>query len=919
MKRQIKGLAAATVLFSQLVLPANIGFAAKEVVDAYAVSPGVTYINERLVEQDKKQEIRVLEVDLDNPFAEVELGYNNPLTSLMPTTKFAEMNTRPNHHVVGAINGSFYHMTSSKLPAYLVAYNNKLLNLGVISTGLDEYMSIPTAFGMLEDGTPKIDTFQYKAKMAIDNSEWNITSFNKQRGTAEIIAYTPQYSFTSTRTNQYGMEVVIQNLSKPLDANFEFGETVTGTITKIAPYGIGNSEIPKDGLVISIAGGVLAEQFKDIALGDEVELNIDLEDKWKNAEFMLASGPILVKDGKVDLYINKDSKRAKERHPRTAVAIDYDQNKVFFVTVDGRQKDYSDGMGLEEFAKYLVSLGVDSALNLDGGGSTTMAIRQYGDTNATVVNSPSGGFQRSVSTILQAVSTAPYGQPRYLNVKEPKAKILTGTTVDFAFDYVLDEYMNPLKYEKEKLSFIYDSNVGIVDNMRFTAKQAGKHQIVAAYEGASQQLFVDVVDSIPNIKVSPTSIVIGKESTTKLQVQAFDEEGNKILFDPALVKWSLEGDIGTVDQTGTFVTGTENAEGTIQVTLAGKTITIPVIVDTKPILIDGLDIADNWEVEGIRATGNVAMAQEDEPFREGDSSLKLNYDFTGEEPGTTAVYMNAKNPIELLGYPKQLGMWVYSEGSKHWLRAKILAGDGKEHTVNLTADNGLNWKGWRFVRADIPEGLPMPLKLKQIYVAEPVEEEQTKTSLYFDKMTAIYDKSYVEQQFLDVPTGDWAEQGIIALRDRGIITGYDNGEFKPNAKLSRMHAAVMMVRALGLNTKDLPEPGFTDVPTDHPYYNAIKAVAAAGIMTGKDDGSFDLTGSLTRGQMAAILYRAYNLTGEAETDFADIPKDHWFYKEISALKASGITTGYEEDNTYRANNPVTRAQYSMFLYRTLNQ
>ncbi|MFP3339096.1 phosphodiester glycosidase family protein, partial [Micrococcus sp. SIMBA_131] len=89
--------------------------------------------------------------------------------------------------------------------------------------------------------------------------------------------------------------------------------------------------------------------------------------------------------------------------------MDSTGNRVFFVTVDGRQPGYSTGMNLKEFANYLVGLGANYALNLDGGGSTTMVTRKVGDELASLTNSPSDGFERSVSAILQAVSTAPQG------------------------------------------------------------------------------------------------------------------------------------------------------------------------------------------------------------------------------------------------------------------------------------------------------------------------------------------------------------------------------------------------------------------------------------------------------------------------------------------------------------------------------
>ena len=124
--------------------------------------------------------------------------------------------------------------------------------------------------------------------------------------------------------------------------------------------------------------------IKDIEVGEKISVKANINDAWKGSSFMLTSGPHLVIDGKANLGIDLTSDRARERAPRTAIAIDKTGTKVFMVTVDGRQKGYSQGMSLKEFADYLVTIGADRALNLDGGGSTTMATRKPGDFNVSL-------------------------------------------------------------------------------------------------------------------------------------------------------------------------------------------------------------------------------------------------------------------------------------------------------------------------------------------------------------------------------------------------------------------------------------------------------------------------------------------------------------------------------------------------------
>jgi exopolysaccharide biosynthesis protein len=110
---------------------------------------------------------------------------------------------------------------------------------------------------------------------------------------------------------------------------------------------------------------------------------------------------VLVADG--DVTVTDDT----ELHPRTAVGIDTDTGKVLLVVVDGRSES-STGYTLVQLARLMVRLGAEEALNLDGGGSSTMAVTPPGGA-LTVANTPSDGQQRPVPEGLGLVFTPPAG------------------------------------------------------------------------------------------------------------------------------------------------------------------------------------------------------------------------------------------------------------------------------------------------------------------------------------------------------------------------------------------------------------------------------------------------------------------------------------------------------------------------------
>ncbi|HEX7937646.1 MAG TPA: phosphodiester glycosidase family protein, partial [Gemmatimonadaceae bacterium] len=95
---------------------------------------------------------------------------------------------------------------------------------------------------------------------------------------------------------------------------------------------------------------------------------------------------------------------ATSRHPRTAVGISSNGKRLLLVVVDGRQAGYSDGMTLRELAHLMLNLGARDALNLDGGGSTTMVVGNRKTRSLQVVNRPSDATgERAVGDALAVV------------------------------------------------------------------------------------------------------------------------------------------------------------------------------------------------------------------------------------------------------------------------------------------------------------------------------------------------------------------------------------------------------------------------------------------------------------------------------------------------------------------------------------
>src|SRR5690606_2500097 len=145
-----------------------------------------------------------------------------------------------------------------------------------------------------------------------------------------------------------GLELVFTE-SEVKSNDLHFGQKFTA---KLASKTIGDSTIPKDGFVISIPDVAMQEQLKAIPDGTVAEISIQIDPKWQDADFILAAGPLLVKDGKQEISMPTNTSFSSGANPRTAVAVDATGKRLMLVTVDGRLKGHSTGTSLTTLSNY---------------------------------------------------------------------------------------------------------------------------------------------------------------------------------------------------------------------------------------------------------------------------------------------------------------------------------------------------------------------------------------------------------------------------------------------------------------------------------------------------------------------------------------------------------------------------------------
>ncbi|MEK4128681.1 S-layer homology domain-containing protein [Solibacillus sp. FSL W8-0474] len=181
---------------------------------------------------------------------------------------------------------------------------------------------------------------------------------------------------------------------------------------------------------------------------------------------------------------------------------------------------------------------------------------------------------------------------------------------------------------------------------------------------------------------------------------------------------------------------------------------------------------------------------------------------------------------------------------------------------------------------------------------------------------AVVAPATAEASFKDLKTTDYFYNDILNLQPRGIIQGFTDGTFRTNAEVTRGQAAKILAGVLGLDTVNVSNPGFKDIPETHQYYGAIAALANVGIISGYEDNTFRQGEPILRNHMAKMIANGFKLgTLEGTTPFSDVRKDYAQF--IAALYENKVTTG-KTATTFDGSSNVTRGQLATFVVRAEN-
>ncbi|WP_058235348.1 S-layer homology domain-containing protein [Devriesea agamarum] len=177
---------------------------------------------------------------------------------------------------------------------------------------------------------------------------------------------------------------------------------------------------------------------------------------------------------------------------------------------------------------------------------------------------------------------------------------------------------------------------------------------------------------------------------------------------------------------------------------------------------------------------------------------------------------------------------------------------------------------------------------------------------------------FASDDFTDVPLGTMFRTEIRWMRSRDISTGWDDGSYRPRAGTNRDAMAAFIYRWVGSPAFTPPQvPPFVDIHPSTQFYREMTWLKAKGISAGWPDRTYRPWSVMTREAMAAFLYRiagAPPVSLPASSPFKDVSSTSQHYRAVVWMARTGITTGYP-DGTFRPGEPVQRDAMAAFLFR----
>ena len=361
-------------------------------VSSRQIVPGVTL--RRILRPAGPWVLSVLEVDLKRPEIAVRgIRACDQLLGRERPSSIAGRLRQEGIDVVGILNADFFDLRggTGATESNVVIDGEVVKAVAVTESPFDAFDNVHTQFGITATGAPVLDRFHLEGAVRTPSGEWPLAAINTSVPGA-LALLTPWFDTTALA-------------SLPADSIAHVALLKVGGRGDTAHYRVesraarGRDAVASEQTVVLLASGSAIPVVERLRPGDRVDVVTRLVPNRGPLRTVVGGWPRIVDAGR-NVALAADSvegtvpRFSRARHPRSALGISRDSAMFYMVAVDGRQQ-MSVGMTLEELADAMIALGAYEAMNLDGGGSTALVVRD------SIVNTPSDtSGERAVGNVV---------------------------------------------------------------------------------------------------------------------------------------------------------------------------------------------------------------------------------------------------------------------------------------------------------------------------------------------------------------------------------------------------------------------------------------------------------------------------------------------------------------------------------------
>ncbi|GIH19827.1 hypothetical protein Raf01_79990 [Rugosimonospora africana] len=556
------------------------------------VGPGINLQHVKALDQKGWYDAQFLTVDLSNSAVSTDLLTSGPVASGGPLSVSANK-----AGAVAGVNGEFFDIGNSNAALGGEVQDGQLLKTADI--GGRQHV------GVSDDGIAQLVDLTVDATANFSGTDHKVLSINAADGGGVpadgLIAFTPAWGDYSRNRGLTGV------------ANDQIAEVLVenGSVVSVTPNGpAGSGTIPDDGVVL-VGRGAAATAIRALRPGDPVALRYALaDDVAKTMKFALGDGGTIVSGGKV--VGGLDTSIA----PRTALGFSDGGHKLVLATWDGPGGTGKGGVGIDKEAADLAAMGVQTAVNLDGGGSTTMVARALGEDQASVRNVPSDGGERSDPNGVGVFVAKGDGKLHQLLVKpapgaasaDGGVKVFPGLHRTLVAEGI-DNHQTPVTVDPKSVHWAATGASIKGGALAAPAKPRGPITVKAQVGGQKAEQKVTVLDPVNSLELSSQRLSIADPTpadAVALSVTGRDDQGYTAPIDPRDL--SLDYDHSVVDiqpADGKLkITPLTNAGTILTVSVGGTSVKLPITigVQTETAYDFNDDVLARWHNNSTAAT-----------------------------------------------------------------------------------------------------------------------------------------------------------------------------------------------------------------------------------------------------------------------------------------------------------------------------